>query len=350
MVCPDFQEEHCTLLSKPPYVCNGCKKLNQCVLTKYFYRAQLANQEYLKKISESRSGLSYTEGELVYMDEILTPLVKRKQSIHHILVTHADSIPCSERTVYKLIEQGVLTIRNIDLPRKVRYRPRRPGRPYKVDRTCREGRTWQDFQKYMEEHPDATVVQLDSVEGCKGGKVMLTVFLTQSGLMLMYLRNRNTSQSVIDIFNTLDETLGRDTFRLLFPVCLADNGSEFSNPRAIEYDSSGQQRTRLFYCNPSSPYQKPEIERNHEFIRMVLPKGRSFDGLTQDDVDLLACHINSLTRKKLNDRSPLTTFNFFHGDLSLQKLGLRAIPPDDVTLSPELLAASREVNKHEEDL
>jgi hypothetical protein len=130
----------------------------------------------------------------------------------------------------------------------------------------------------------------------------------------------------------------------LFPVILTDNGSEFSNPRAIEYDASGQMRTKLFYCDPSSPHQKPEIERNHEFIRMVLPKGKSFDELTQNDVDLLVCHINSLIRKKLNDRSPITTFSFFHGDLILRKLGLQAIPPDEVTLTPALLATSKEVN------
>jgi IS30 family transposase len=81
-----------------------------------------------------------------------------------------------------------------------------------------------------------------------------------------------------------------------------------------------------------------------------LPKGKSFDDLTQSDVNVLACHINSLIRKKLNDRSPTTTFSFFHGDLILRKLGLRAIPPDEVTLTPVLLAASKDVSKHEKDL
>ena len=349
-ICPDFQEEHCHLLSKPPYVCNNCVLMNRCVLTKYVYRAIPANNNYQANLVDCRVGLSYTEDELQYMDEVITPLVKKKQSIHHICVTQADNILCSERTIYKLIEQGVLTVRNIDLPRKVRYRPRQRNKPLKVDKNCRIGRTYQDFQTYIDEHPDTPIVQMDSVEGCRGGKVLLTIFFTQSDLMLMYLRNRNTSQSAIDIFNTLDETLGREAFRRLFPVILTDNGSEFSNPHAIEYDASGQLRTKLFFCDPSSPHQKPEIERNHEFIRMVLPKGKSFDDLNQSDVNVLACHINSLIRKKLNNRPPITTFSFFHGDLILRKLGLQAIPPDEVTLTPALLAASKEVNKHEEDL
>lgn len=349
-ICPDFQEEHCHLLLKPPYVCNGCKLMNRCVLVKYVYRALPANHNYQNNLVGCRIGISYTEDELQYMDEVITPLVKKKQSIHHICVTQADNILCSERTIYKLIEQGVLSVRNIDLPRKVRYRPRRRNKPYKVDKNCRIGRTYQDFQTYIEEHPDTPIVQMDSVEGCKGGKVLLTIFFTQSDLMLMYLRDRNTSQSVIDIFNILDETLGREVFRRLFPIILTDNGSEFSNPHAIEYDASGQLRTKLFYCDPSSPHQKPGIERNHEFIRMILPKGQSFDDLTQSDVNLLACHINSLIRKKLNDRSPITTFSFFHGDLILRKLGLQAIPPYEVTLAPELLAVSKGVSKLEKDL
>jgi IS30 family transposase len=191
---------------------------------------------------------------------------------------------------------------------------------------------------------------MDSVEGCKGGKVLLTILFTQSDLMLIYLRDHNTSQSVIDVFNSLYEELGRETFMQLFPVILTDNGSEFSNPLAIEYDENGQMRTRLFYCDPSSPHQKPEIERNHEFIRMVLPKGKSFDYLTKADVNMLACHINSLIRKKLNDRPPITAFSFFHGDLVLRKLGLQAVPPDEVTLIPELLSVSWKVSKPEKNL
>lgn len=336
-ICPSYQEEHCLSLLKPPYVCNNCELKNRCVLSKYVYRALPANSYYQKNLSSCREGLSYTEDELQWMDEVITPLVKKKQSIHHICATQADKILCSERTIYKLIAQGVLTVRNIDLPRKVRYRPRRRIKLFKVDKSCRLGRNYKDFQTYIEEHPDTPIVQIDSVEGCKGGKVLLTIFFAQSDLMLMYLRDHNTSQSVIDVFNTLDQELGRDTFSRLFQVILTDNGSEFSNPLAIEHDANGYQRTKLFYCDPSSPHQKPEIERAHEFIRMILPKGKSFNNLIQSDVNMMSCHINSLIRKKLNDRSPISTFSFFHGDPTLHKLGISAIPPGEVTLSPALL-------------
>lgn len=349
-ICPDFQENHCALLLKPPYVCNGCETLRKCVLNKYFYLAQTADKDYRANLTDSRSGLSYTEDELRYVDEVITPLVKKKQSIHHIWATRPDKMLCSERTIYNLIGQGVLSVRNVDLPRKVRYRPRQKVKPFKVDKSCRKGRTWQDFQEYMQEHSDTPIVEMDTVEGQKGGKVMLTIFFTQSSLMLAYIRDHNTSQSVIDIFNDLDRVLGREVFNRLFPVLLGDNGSEFSNPGAIEYDAAGQQRTRVFYCDPSSPYQKGGIEREHEFIRMILPKGRSFDHLAQADVDKMLCHINSLVRKKLNDMAPTAAFSFFHGDLILQKLGIQTIPPTEVTLTPVLLRGPKEVNKLEKNI
>jgi transposase, IS30 family len=347
MVCPDFEEEHCPRLLQPPYVCNACERSSRCVLRKSVYRASSAHNTYRANLSSCREGLSYSAEELQWLDQILVPLVKKQQSIHHICATQVDKLLCSERTIYNLINQSALTVRNIDLPRKVRFRPRKPNKPFKVDKNCRLGRTYQDFQNYIQEYPDTAIVQIDSVEGVKGGKVFLTIFFVQSDLLLIYLRDRNTSQSVIDVFNNLEQTLGRRSFQRLFPLLLADNGSEFSNPRAIEGDIPGQLRTRLFYCNPSAPYQKAAIERSHEFIRMVLPKGSSFDALTQQDVSELTCHINSLIRKKLNDVSPLTAFSFFHGAEILQQLGLSAIPPDQVNLSPALIQAAKKVILHE---
>ncbi len=339
--CCEFKEEQCPFLAQPPYVCNGCKKKSRCVLMKYLYSAVTAQHRYRESLSSSREGFSYTEEEIRGMDEVIAPLVKKNQSIHHIYVSQADKLCCSERTIYNLVEKCVLSVRNIDLPRKVRYRPRRRSKPFKVDKNCLKGRSYQDYLAYLQEHPDTAIVQMDSVEGRKGGKVLLTILFTQADLLLIFLRDRNTSQSVIETFDLLEQTLGSETFRRLFPVILTDNGTEFSNPSAIETDAKGSQRTRVFFCEPSSPHQKAEIERSHEYIRMVLPKGCSFDHLTQDDVCLLACHVNSLIRKKLNDRSPTTTFSFFHGEQALRDLNITAIAPEEVTLSPTLLAACK---------
>jgi IS30 family transposase len=188
----------------------------------------------------------------------------------------------------------------------------------------------------MEEHPGTPVVELDTVEGKKGGKCLLTVHFKNTEMMLAFLRDHNDSKSVIDVFNSLYETLSGGLFRKLFIVCLADNGSEFSNPSAIELDGSGDIRTRVFYCDASSPYQKGSAERNHEFIRMFIPKGKDMAPYTQEDISLMMDHINSYGRTSLGDKCPYDIFSFIYGGAALSLLGCHKIPPRDVTLNPSI--------------
>lgn len=178
---------------------------------------------------------------------------------------------------------------------------------------------------------------MDTVEGIKGGKCLLTLYFVNSYFQLAFLRDYNDAQSVIDIFNFLQELLGLSTFQTLFVVILTDNGSEFSNPLAIEFDSNHVQRTRIFYCEPSRPDQKGQCENNHELIRRILPKGTSFDSLTQKDINLMMSHINSYKRKKLNDCSPYQLFSFIYGKDILDKLSISEIPANMVNLTPSLL-------------
>jgi IS30 family transposase len=93
----------------------------------------------------------------------------------------------------------------------------------------------------------------------------------------------------------------------------------------------------VFYCDPSKPYQKGSCEVNHELIRRVLPKGSSFDNLTQEDVFLMMDHINSYKRKKLNNRSPYDAFSFLYGEDLLKRLGCSPVASEDIILKPKLL-------------
>lgn len=75
----------------------------------------------------------------------------------------------------------------------------------------------------------------------------------------------------------------------------------------------------------------------HEMIRRVIPKGVSFDHLTQEDIDLMMSHINSYTRKKLNNRSAHQLFSTIHGEDVLAKLNQKLIPANEINLTPSLL-------------
>jgi IS30 family transposase len=142
---------------------------------------------------------------------------------------------------------------------------------------------------------------------------------------------------VIDAFARLWSQTGPDLYSRLFAVLLGDNGSEFSNPKALEIAPNGNLRTRVFYCDPRATNQKSRIERNHEFIRMILPKGTSFDRLVQADIDLMMSHINSYSRPSLGDKTPFDLFGYVYGADLLEALGLRRIAPNDILLKPRLI-------------
>lgn len=339
-VCSKYKEEKCVKLDKPPYVCNSCKNFSRCTLTKHIYEGAHAFNEYKQLLTESRSGVMIDQEEIDNLNNILVPLIKEQgQSINQVFINNPNTIMHSEKTIYKLVDLGILKVRNIDLPRKVRFRERRKQATiYKIDKHCLEGRTYEEFESYIKENPDTPVVEMDSVEGRKGGKVLLTIHFVNTSFMLAYIRDHNDSQSVIDIFNMIQSVIGITKFKELFVVILTDNGSEFSNPSEIEYDSNtGEQRTKIFYCHPSSPFEKGSCEVNHELLRRILPKGQSFDDLKQKDINLIMSHINSYKRNKLNNKSPIELFSFIYGKETIDKLEIQEIESNKVSLSPQLL-------------
>lgn len=345
-ICKHYVEEFCTALSKPPYVCNGCINLYHCTLKKHFYRAQAAQSCAEKKIHDSRSGAQCTSVEMQRINDIVSPLVKQGHSLHNIFVSYADVLMCCEKTLYNYVDGLYLEVRNIDLPRKVKFRPHKAGHTGKVDTKCREKRTYADFLEFIAKNPDIHIVQMDSVIGARGGKVLLTIHFVELCFMLAFLRDVNTARSVSDIFNMLDYILGPELFEKMFPVILTDNGSEFSNPVAVERrdpkeldyldQECARRRTRIFYCDPMAPYQKGAIEVNHELIRRILPKGKSFDNLEQEDINLMMNHINSYQRGKLNGNSPYEMFKLCFGEETLELLGCKEIPVNEINLTPNL--------------
>lgn len=336
--CEYFKETICERLQSTPYVCNNCDNRNKCTLKKCFYSAKMAQKDYEGLLVESRLGIESSPEEIGRLDKIIKPLIDQGHSVHHILANNKDSIMVCEKTIYKYIEVGALSVKNIDLPRKVRYRPRKKKQMgYKVDKRCLEGRRYEDYLRFIDENKDIATVQMDTVEGTKGGKVLLTIHFVDTSFMLMFIRDANDSKSVTDCFEMIYQAIEKEHYMKLFPVLLTDNGSEFSNPDKIEKIYDGEKLTSVFYCHPYAAYQKPEVENNHELIRRVIPKGKSMDAFNQQDITLLMSHVNSYVRKKLNDQSPFDAFSSRYGFKLINSLGITRINPNDIILKPSLL-------------
>ena len=338
-ICSEFEPVTCDKLNRPPYVCNGCVNKAYCLLDKKIYSSKYAQDCYEELLKSSREGINQTPESIQKMNDILTPLIKKGQSLGHIYATHADEIGCSRRTAYTYIDKGVFEVRNIDLRRRVKYKPRRtktaPSLKYKA---YRKNRTYTDFNTLLQMDVPEYVVEMDTVIGTRDtDPCLLTMLFRNCKLMLIFLLKTKKQEEVKKIFDNLTNILGIELFNKLFNVILTDNGSEFQNPEILEYTDFGEKRTSIYYCDPYRSNQKGALEKNHEYIRCVLPKGTSLIGITQDQITLLMNHINSEKRDSLNGHSPYELSQMLLDNKLHQCLNLRQIDPDDVNLKPALL-------------
>lgn len=337
-ICDDFESTKCSKLDKAPFVCNICSKQDFCKKEHAYYSACKAEANSRKIASASRQSVHLSDNEIQVLNSLVSPLLKNGQSLSHIYANHKNEIPISKRTMYRYVDNCILDARNLDLPRKIRYRKRKPNKKETFPYKYREGRTYEDYKAFIELHPDICSIEMDTVKSRREkGKCLLTMIFTKYDFMLLFLLDSASQECVQEVFDHLTKALGLNVFRRLFPVILTDNGSEFKNPESIEKSKYGSLCTNVFYCDRMASWQKPHIERNHEFIRQVLPKGCSFDQLTQEDITLMCNHINSFSRDSLDGKCPYDAAKDFIAKKLPFVLDLRKIPADEVVLRPSLL-------------
>ena len=341
--CGDFTVRVCDIESRPPYVCNGCEKrtYHRCKEVKYFYGAEQAQKEYRRMLSESRSGIDCTRDEVAVIEGIVTPLIKKGQPINHIFASHKDEISISKRSLYRYVRNGDIGIELMDLRRAVRYRPRKRVKGPKADPARKIGHTYDCLLEFIEKNPDVRVTEMDTVEGRKGGKLFMTMFMRDTSIMLIYLIDSKEMVNTVGVIDTIEESIGTEAFSELCPLLLPDNGTEFTDPEKFTVNADGVVRTMIFYTEPYHTNQKSRIEKNHEFIRYVFPKGTSFDHLTQEDATLLANNINSVKRESLGGKSPFDLAIKKGLGPILEKLGMRPVPADEVNLTRSLIKTPR---------
>ena len=326
----------CPLLDKAPFVCNGCPKRRQnCGYKKIFYLAKQAQKQYEQTLGEAREGTPLNSKTFWDMDKVISDGVKKGQHIYHILKTH--NLDVSSSTVYRHIRKGYLSIAPIDLARAVKFKERRKSKLPSIPKEAKKGRSYEDFQNYLALNQLDSWLEMDTVLGRMGGKVLLTFNLSFCNFIFARLLDNKTALEVTkhlyDIKNTLHQA-DKDFFQL-FPVILTDNGGEFARVDDIEMDVRGE--SKLFFCDPNRSDQKGRIEKNHTLIRDILPKGTSFDNLTQESINLVCSHVNSVKRAALNGKSAYELFAFTYGEEIPKLLGISKIPAEDVCQSSTLL-------------
>lgn len=336
--CPDYELRKCDRFStkNAKHVCNSCPNNAKCKLARKKYIANVANNKYELRII-SRPKIRITQEQFDFINKLFSEKMTKGQSISVIYQNHKDEIMISENTVRNYLKRGLLKSNQLDM-----IRPRFTANKSVKRRVIKNvdllnGRTYEDYINYTKEK-DILIVQLDTVVGkLVDNKKILTIhwpsFHFQIGILLEKLSPAFVNNALME----LKKKLGLETYKILFQVILTDNGIEFSLLDEIENDENGELITKVFFCDPYKSSQKGSCERNHEFIRYVLPKGVSFDNLNQKDVDLIFSHINSTPRNSLGFKTPFELFKTAFGIEVLRILNINEINKDDVHLKPKLI-------------
>ena len=328
----------CPSLIKAPFVCNACnKRRGRCASDKRLYNARFAHAEYVALLSEAREGIPLNHAEFYDMDRLISDRIGKGQRLYHIMQTN--DIGVSKSTVYRHLKRGYLSVSNVDFPRVVKFRPRQNRAGQYIPKALKAGRSYADFLNYIDREGLSSWVEMDTVIGRIGGKVILTLDFTfcnfMAGLLLPDKASASASSSIISL---KEDFAGHEMrFGDVFPTILTDNGGEFADVFSFENDLHGKKETSLFFCDPMQSSQKPRVEKNHTLFRDIVPKGQSFDHFTQDTVNLIFSHVNGVKRKILNGKSPYDLFSYTFGSTVANILGISHIPGEAVVQSPKLL-------------
>ena len=334
----------CNKTNRYPFICFNCSKKVHCNKRKYYYNYKEAQKDYENKLKYSRIGIDMSIDEVEYWNDYFKDKIKdRNQPILHIFKNIENEFPKSIQSFYKYVHKGYFSSINDEmLARSFSYKPRNKKETVKTitkDNIIKKGRRMIDFEDYINKNPKANIVEMDTVIGkFEDDKCIMTLYFRTSKLMLMFFIKKYKPSEITKIFNSLRKTLGDDLYKKLFEVILTDNGWEFSKPEDIEVNfETGEKLINVFYTEPYSSWQKGGIERNHEFIRYIIPKGISFDNLTKKNIIDMMNNINNVQRKSLDYQTPYQLFTQKYGKDISNKLHLKYIKKDEINLSYNLL-------------
>jgi IS30 family transposase len=337
-----IEDRPCPLLLKAPFVCNPCKKRRgNCAFQKQLYIAKNAHAEYAALLAGAREGIPLNKEEFWEADTVIATGIKKGQHLYHIMETH--DIPFSKSSAYRHLHRGYLSVSKIDFPRVVKFKARKQCRPDSVPKAVREGRTYADFLTFIDERGIKSWIEMDTVIGRIGGKVIHTFDFTFCNFMFGLLLDDKTAAEVTLKVRALKEKFQAAgvCFGDVLSLFLTDNGGEFSNVSVFTQDLGGAPEADLFFCDPYRSCQKPRVEKNHTLFRDIVPKGESFDHFTQETVNLIFSHVNGVKRKSLNGKTPYEMFSFVFSKSIASLLGIEAVHAADVIQSHKLVKVAK---------
>lgn len=340
--CARYVEQTCSKRDRSPGACNKCPDISKCRLDKYFYNANDAHEQYRLGLISSREGINLTADKREEIANIIVPLINQGQSIYQILSTHKE-INLSEKTIYNYIDMGVFKkygLINLSLKEKVNRKQFKNKYKKRKEPANYTGRKYEDYLNFVKDNPNTPTVEMDTVMNSVSGPYIQTFIFPNTSFMIGFLHKEKTCDSMSKTLDNLQELLGDENYNKLFSLILTDRGSEFEKHQLFEINvNTGELRSNIFYCDPMNSSQKPHVENNHNYIRDILPNGVNLSFLTQEKLNLMFSHINSVPRECYAGKTPYEMFEFFYDkdNLIANLFNIQKIKRDEVVLKPYLL-------------
>lgn len=348
--CPDYAERaRCGILARAPYVCNSCRRRGyRCGRDgRYVYEAKAADAMARSRRSDARRGIDLDEDRAGRVLSLLREGLSRGLSPYEISVLYEDGIGVHRSTIYRWVERGYGGLSNMELERKVGFKPRAKA-PARA--AAHSGKRSYSAFEALDGGVRAAAVEMDTVLGRRGdAQALLTLYHRPSDMQLALLLAEKSCGEVKRALLMLKRACSPALFGRLFRCVLTDNGAEFADEGGIgAILGEGPARSsppRLFYCDPRQSQQKGSCEKNHSELRQILRKGLfSFDELDEADLSAVMSHANSNPREGLCGMSPIQMFLAAYGDDGrdlLDALGIRQMGRDEITLTPDILDSGR---------
>lgn len=338
----------CPRLGSWPRCCNGCKRKRAYGCNRrprVFYDARLAQAAADAELRESRRGIDETEATAAAKLDAIRDGLRGGLSPAQIAATRPE-LGLTASTIYRWVDEGYAGMTNMDLRRKVGYKPRRRSAP--AGGGGRSARRSHAAFEALPEDLRASAWEMDTVVGRAADSArLLTLYHRPTSFQLAVPVADGTCDAVKGALGAVRGALGAEGARRVFGLVLTDNGAEFADGDGIAgLLGEGPGETRLFYCDPRRADQKGGCERNHVEIRKLLPKGRgiSFDRLTRADAALLMSQVNSEPRGKLAWRTPSEMLLAAFGDDAralMDALGVEELGPSELDLTPGCIERAR---------
>lgn len=316
---------NCPKLNRWPYVCTNCpNRYKKCPYVKFIYDSKTAQRKATTNLINSRKGIDSDSDEFNKLDEIIKKGTDENKSIYQIKIENKDVINKSITTLYRYINNGYLKTKRIDLPCAVKYKKRKRNKKYEYsnNKIDRSNHTYLDYLSYIHKNPNCNVWQLDFLGTIKSdSKNILSFILPNVHFTLLDIINNPNSKKVVKFFDDLEETIGIDVFKDLIPVILTDRDPCFNNIDDICFSKrTGEERCKLFFCDPYVSNQKPNVENINKQIRKFFPKGKSVDNQTKQTVRKHNITLLNTPIKSLDGYTPKDAFITIYGEDTFNKL------------------------------